>query len=130
MFTKVKNSKQQGNVGIGQAIAYFTKMGYTVCIPLTDSQNYDLIVENGTIQKVQVKTSNYVVKSGGYEVALGTCGGNQSFNTVKKFDPSQVDLLFITLGNGQSYCIPTSILPKKDRRTITIGKKYSEYKIR
>ena len=37
------NSKRQGNIGIGAAIAWFTVHGYTVSIPLTDSQDYDLI---------------------------------------------------------------------------------------
>ena len=32
---------KQGNVGL--AIAYYSKLGYT--IPLTDSQDYDMILE-------------------------------------------------------------------------------------
>lgn len=30
------------------AIAYYSKLGYTISIPLTDSQDYDLIVDTGT----------------------------------------------------------------------------------
>ena len=52
MFEKAKNSKAQGDIGLSQAIAYFAKEGYTVCIPLTDSQDYDLIVENGKLWRV------------------------------------------------------------------------------
>lgn len=29
------------------AMAYFSKIGYTVSVPITDSQDYDLIVDNG-----------------------------------------------------------------------------------
>lgn len=31
------NTKEKGNLGLGQAIAYFTLKGHTVSIPLTDS---------------------------------------------------------------------------------------------
>lgn len=38
------------------AIAYFSTNGYTVSIPLNDTQDYDLVVEKDNIlQTVQVK---------------------------------------------------------------------------
>lgn len=38
------------------AIAYYSKLGWTISIPVTDSQDYDLIVDTGTkLLKVQVK---------------------------------------------------------------------------
>ena len=37
-----KNSKKQGDIGLGIAIGWFATQGYTVCVPLTDSQDYDL----------------------------------------------------------------------------------------
>ena len=40
-----KNSKKQGDAGLGQAIAYFTSIGVEVALPLTDSTDWDLIVE-------------------------------------------------------------------------------------
>ena len=40
-----KNSKKQGDAGLGQAIAYFTMLGYDIALPLTDSADWDLIVE-------------------------------------------------------------------------------------
>ena len=49
-------NKQKENCGLGMAIAYFSTNGYTVSIPLNDTQDYDLIVEkNGILQRVQVK---------------------------------------------------------------------------
>lgn len=45
------------------AIAYFSTNGYTVSIPLNDTQDYDLIVEkNGILQRVQVKATGYIGK--------------------------------------------------------------------
>lgn len=49
------------------AIAYYSELGYTVSIPLTDTQDYDLIADTGnTLLKVQVKTTTCLNKSGNY----------------------------------------------------------------
>lgn len=45
MFENAINSKKQGDIGMCYAMAYFSKMGYTVSVPVTDSQEYDLIVD-------------------------------------------------------------------------------------
>jgi hypothetical protein len=37
MFENTINSNQQGNVGMAYAIAYYSKLGYNISIPLTDS---------------------------------------------------------------------------------------------
>jgi HJR/Mrr/RecB family endonuclease len=53
------NTKKQGDVGLGQAIAWFTRNSYTVSLPLTDSQDYDLIVDkDNVLYRVQVKTTS------------------------------------------------------------------------
>lgn len=126
MFDSCKNSKIQGNIGIGSAIAYFTMNGYIVSIPITDSQPYDLIVEiNNKLYKVQVKTSACITKDGNIQVDLRTTGGNQSFHTTKYFDKNECDLLFILLNNGKQYLIPTNDIDVKS--TITLGKKYEQF---
>jgi len=40
-----KTNKEKGNSGLAMSIAYFTTNGYTVSIPLNDTQDYDLIIE-------------------------------------------------------------------------------------
>lgn len=71
MFNNAGNSKQQGDVGLGAAIGWFTSKGYTVCIPLTDSQDYDLVVETkGKLEKVQVKTTSSTKENGNSTVWL------------------------------------------------------------
>ena len=57
-------NKQRGNCGLGIAIAYFSTNGYTVSIPLNDTQDYDLLIDkDGKIESAQVKyTSCYKVK--------------------------------------------------------------------
>ena len=39
------NNKEKGNAGLGAAIAYFSSNGYSVSIPLNDTQDYDLAIE-------------------------------------------------------------------------------------
>jgi hypothetical protein len=129
MFKKAKNSKQQGDIGLGSAISYLTMMGYTVSVPLTDSQDYDLVVDiEGKLNKVQVKTTSQK-SSNGYEVELRTLGGNQSWNGVAKFFNSQrVDYLFVVTENGRRFFIPAESIEAKSR--VTIGnEKYNEYEI-
>lgn len=121
-----KNSKKQGDVGLGEAISYFTRKGYTVSIPLTDSQAYDLLVDDGVVKKVQVKTSTSRSSSGSYEVGLRTLGGNQSFHTIKKFDAAAVDLLFIVT-EERKYLIPSDRVQGKS--SITVGRYYEEFEI-
>ena len=40
-----ENRKQTGRTGLSMAITYFTLQGYTVSLPMNDTQWYDLIVE-------------------------------------------------------------------------------------
>ena len=69
-------NKEKGNSGLGLAIAYFTTKGYTVSIPLNDTQDYDLIIDkNNELKRVQVKSTGCKTKYGNYQVALKSCGG-------------------------------------------------------
>jgi hypothetical protein len=121
------NSKLQGNVGIGAAIAHFTSLGWIVSIPLTDSQKYDLIVDDGTsLKRVSVKTTAH--KPGRYfAVQLRTLGGNQSFHTVQHFDPTKAELLFVYCADQSRYVIPTAVITAKS--TIMLGTKYATYRL-
>jgi hypothetical protein len=101
-----RNTRAQGNVGIGAAIAQFTRRGWTVCVPLTDSQAYDLVVDmDGSLKRVQVKTTRYK-RGGNYVVNLSTKGGNRSYNTVKNFDPRAADYIYVLVDDGSEYLIP------------------------
>ena len=39
---EIKNSKDKGRAGLSLAIAYFGCNGYTISVPLNDTQDYDL----------------------------------------------------------------------------------------
>lgn len=127
LFRYCNNSKQQGDVGLARAIAWFSQNGYTVSVPLTDSQDYDLVVErNGDLLRVQVKTTKF--KDGKYyQVALQTRGGNQSWSgTIKTFIDTEVELLYIVCDNGTEYMIPAREITS--RNSLNLGEKYADWK--
>lgn len=126
MFQNCKNKSAQGLIGLTEAISFFVKRGNIVSIPLTDNQEYDLVVEvDGFLQKIQVKTSGFKSCSGAYTVDLRTRGGSSdSVNSI--VTDSDVDLLFILLQDNTKYLIP--IIDIHDLKSgITLGNKYAKY---
>lgn len=119
----------QGTVGLGAAIQLYTKQLRVVSLPLNDSQDYDLVVEddNGTLLKVQVKTTAYKKnKSEFYSVELKSSGGN-SGRILKTFDENASDILFILTSNGDMYEIPRKEVIAKSN--MVLNKKLDKYKI-
>lgn len=128
MFSNCINFKKQGDMGMCYAIAYYSKLGWTISIPVTDSQDYDLIVDTGTkLLKVQVKTTSQISDHGIYIVSLKTCGGNKSGYTIKTFENNQSDLLFVLTSHGDCYSIPRDAITSKS--TISLGEKVLMYKV-
>lgn len=129
LFDNCKNSKQQGNIGLGKAIHYFTLNGYIVSLPLNDSQDYDLIVDNGILNKVQVKTTKYISQYGIYKVNLRVGGGNSKHNYIRKNGKEvKYDLLFILCDDGSQYIIPKSYI-KSNKNCVSLGKHYIQFKV-
>lgn len=119
-------NKEKGNTSLGIAIAYYTSNGYTVSIPLNDTQDYDLIVDKDNILKrVQVKSTSCIDKNGKYQVALKSCGGIKG-TTYKTIKETQVEEIFIFLENKDIYIIPKNVINNKS--TLAICEKYKEYK--
>ena len=89
------NSKLKGNIGIGRAISYYTSIGWTVSLPITDSQSYDLIVDNNEVlYRVQVKYTTQKSKSGKYVVGIRSVSGS-SRKVYKTVTKENADILFI-----------------------------------
>ena len=121
------SNKEKGNSGLGMAIAYFSTKGYTVSIPLNDTQDYDLVVEkDNRLQRVQVKATGCIGKCGNYQVALKSCGGTRG-TTYKTILETNIDLVFILTAKKEIYLIP------KDRisnvSTLSLCDKYKKYKV-
>jgi hypothetical protein len=132
MNLKQRNTKKQGDVGMGVAIGYFASQGYTVCIPLTDSQDYDLVVDiDDKLQRVQVKTTTFRKNGpdGGYLASLRVCGHRHPKTGVyhaKDFNKKKVDYLFIVTGAGEQYFIPTTETNVRSQITVG-GQAYKEF---
>ncbi|MGN1310490.1 MAG: group I intron-associated PD-(D/E)XK endonuclease [Clostridia bacterium] len=121
-------NKEKGNTSLGIAIAYYTSNGYTVSIPLNDTQDYDLLVDkNNIIKKVQVKSTGCKTKYGNYQVALKSCGGTKG-NTYKTVVETNIDELFILTEDLRMYILPKEEIHNKS--TLNICDKYVKYRVK
>lgn len=107
----MRTTQRKGDTAVTQAIATFTKMGYDVSIPITESAAYDLVVEKDTkLRRVQVR---YL---GGKEVDLRRVHSNSKGYVVKKVKKNAYDWLFVLKSDNREYlfkqCFP-------GRRSIT-----------
>lgn len=121
-----KTNKEKGNTGLGVAIAYYSANGYTVSIPLNDTQDYDLVVDkNNKLKRVQVKATS-CKRNNKYQVPLKSCGGT-SGKTYKTIIDTNVEELFILTADKSIYIIPKNEIHNKS--TLSICDKYIKYKI-
>jgi hypothetical protein len=121
------NTRHQGDAGLGIAIAYFSRIGAKVGIPLTDSQPYDLMVDDGhQLTRVQVRTTT-VREGRSYVVGLKTVGGNKTQTITKVFDPRAYEWLFVVCGDATAYLIPTTAITA--RYSIFLGRKYECFRL-
>ena len=105
-------NKERGRVGLSLGIAYFGANGYTISIPLNDTQYYDFIIEkDGIFQTVQCKFTT----SKENRIDLRSTGGTDG----KVYDNvlnHSLDLLFCADGELNMYVIPVKDL--RDKRVI------------
>jgi hypothetical protein len=122
-FRPHANTRLQGDAGLGIAIAYFSRIG----VPLTDSQPYDLMIDDGQqLSRVQVRTTtNREGRS--YVVGLKTVGGNKTQLITKVFDPSAYEWLFVVCRDATVYLIPTTAITA--RYSIFLGRKYEAFRL-
>ena len=122
-----KTNKEKGNTGLGIAIAYYSANGYTVSIPLNDTQDYDLIVDKDNILKrVQVKATSCKTKYNKYQVALKSCGGSKG-KTYKTIINTNIDEVFIVTNSMEIFIIPIEKI--KNKSTLNLCDKYEKYRI-
>ncbi len=96
----MRTTQRKGDIAVAQAIARFTKMGFDVSIPVTESASYDLVVDVGKkLNKVQVRYSSTK------EVALRRIHSNSKGYVVKKTKPHAYDWLYIFKDTGEEYLI-------------------------
>lgn len=122
---KLDTKRNIGNAGLSMAIAYFGTNGYTVSVPLNDTQDYDLIVDmDGVLKKIQVKATNNKETKNAYTVQLRTVSGTtrKAYKTVVDTD---IDFLFCLCGDGTMFLIPKEKI--NNRSVISLGTVKSKF---
>jgi len=114
-----KTRKQIGRLGLSTAIQYFSINGYTISLPLNDTQWYDLIIEkDGIFKTVQCKATNTENNS----ISLRTCGGSNG-KVIDNILNHPIDILFCINKNLDMWCIPVNdIRLSKNKNQILLRK--------
>jgi len=100
-----KSTQRKGDITVSQAIARFTKMGYDVALPLTESAPYDLIIDIGkSLKRVQVRYSSTK------NVELRRIHSNSKGYVVKKTKANAYDWLYVLKNTGEEYLIKKCLL--------------------
>jgi len=121
-----ETNKDKGRAGISAAIAYFGMNGYTVSIPLNDTQDYDLIVDDGkSLKKISCKATGSHAQNGASIVSLRNCGGTTG-GVYGRENEKDNDFVFVLNEKKEMWLLPQSILTSN---SMTLGEKYSKYKI-
>lgn len=85
------------------AINYFTIQGYTVSIPMNDTQWYDLIIEkDGKFETVQCKAT----QTENSEISLRNTGGTNGAVYDNIINHCELDYLFCVNKDLKMWCIP------------------------
>ena len=109
---------------------WLASQGASIYLPLGHSADVDLIADFGDrILRIEVKTSTCRSSRGRWNAMIATRGGNRSWTgLVKYFEPSRCDFLFVHVGDGRRWFIPTHALECKSGLTLG-GPKYSEFEV-
>ena len=124
------HNRAQGDIGEASAIEWLTTEGALVFVPLFRSPNYDLIAEfAGRLVRIEVKTTWRQTPIGNWQAMLCTRGGNQSWSgETKRFDPLACDFLFVHVGDGRRWFIPTARI-EGVTAIVLGGRKYAQFEI-
>ena len=103
----MRETQRKGDIAVSQAIATFTKMGFDVSIPFTESAAYDLVADTPEgLKRVQVRyTSNG-------EVDLRRIHSNSKGYVVKKTKENAYDWLYV-LYNGEEYLLKDCLFGRR-----------------
>jgi len=121
--------RRQGDLGELSAMEWFASKGAGIYFPVGHSPYSDFIAEfRDELIRVQVKTcTRYHLDR--WQVTICTRGGNQSWSgLVKRFEPELCDCLFVVVGDGRRWCIPSAAIGG-GRGLVVGGPKYAEFEV-
>ena len=121
--------REQGDRGEMAAMTWLAGQGWRVWIPVGHSPDIDLIATRGSdVIRVEVKTCTRA-RGDRWDVMICTRGGNQSWSGLAKhFDSARCDYLFVLVGDGRQWFIPSVAI---EARTAIVlgGPKYAEFEV-
>jgi hypothetical protein len=114
MLFIMRLTQRKGDIAVSQAIATFTKLGYDVSLPLTESAAYDVLVDTGTnIVRIQVRFTSTDA------VDLRRIHSNSNGYVVKKSKANSYDWLYILTANGKEYLIKSCLAGRRSIKPTT-----------
>ena len=119
-----ETNKDKGRAGMALGIAYFGANGYTVNIPLNDTQWYDFVVEkDGVFQTVQCKATG----SKDNAIMLKSNGGTNG-STYDSILNHPLDLLFCLDAQQNMFVIPVNAIREAgNTKQITLRTEVSKF---
>ena len=106
----MRTTQRKGDIAVAQAIATFTRFGYDVALPITESAAYDLIVDDTQgLHRVQVRYSST------QEVELRRIHSNSQGYVIKKTKKDAYDWLYVFFLDGREYLMKQCL---EGRRSI------------
>ena len=109
---------------------WFASKGAHIYVPVVHSPDVDLVAEiERMVLRIEVKTATHRTSAGRWDVQIATRGGNQSWNRVTKyFDHTRCDYLFVHVGDGRRWFIPSGAIEGRTGLSLG-GPKYSRYEV-
>ncbi len=109
------NRKQIGRIGLSMAINYFTIQGYTVSLPINDTQWYDLVIEkDGKFETVQCKATQTENKT----IDFRSTGGTNGSVYDNLLNHSELDWLFCVDKEFNMWLIPIKDITTTKQLTL------------
>jgi hypothetical protein len=112
----MRTTQRKGDIAVAQAVSTFTKLGWDVSLPLTESASYDLVIDvESKLKRVQVKYTS--VK----DVDLRRIHSNSKGYVVKKSKENSYDWLYVLDKDGNEYLFKVCLC---ERRSVSLQEKY------
>lgn len=119
------STRKQGDLGLTFAIYKLTKEGYTVSIPITDNQGYDIVIEKDLVlYTVQVKSTKTESENGHFIVQLKSVRPNRTRSVIINYN-NMCDYLGIATSDSKFYLIPSSAITCASALRLT--DRYDDY---
>ncbi|QQS69103.1 hypothetical protein IPP75_04235 [Candidatus Saccharibacteria bacterium] len=110
----MRDTQRKGDIAVAVAIASFTKLGYDISLPITESAAYDLVVDdNSGLHRVQVRFTS------GLEVDLRRIHSNSKGYVVRKTKEKAYDWLYVLKSNSDEYLIKQCLDNRRSVRPNT-----------